>query len=263
MTVGRGKRLGLLALCLCCTLLFAGLGVWQIQRLGWKHDLIARVEARIHATAVPAPARHQWSTLDLHDAEYRRVRVRGEYLHDRETLVDAITALGPGAWVLTPLRTGDGIILINRGFVAPERLDPASRRAGQLAGEVEVQGLLRRSEPAGRVLRPNQPDEDRWFSRDVAAIARVRGLGEVAPFFIDADALPGSAIAATPDGAADASPAVAAMRSATAPVGGLTVVRFRDPHLMYAVTWFALAGLCIAGVVLLVRRPAQLAAAKR
>jgi surfeit locus 1 family protein len=29
-----------------------------------------------------------------------------------------------------------------------------------------------------------------WYSRDVAAIAKAKGLGPVAPYFIDADASP-------------------------------------------------------------------------
>lgn len=256
MTRRRGKRLGLLALCLSGTLLFGALGIWQVERLAWKRDLVARVEARIHAPAVPAPGRSDWGTLDLHDAEYRRVYLRGEYLHDRETLVDALTGLGPGAWVLTPLRTQDGVVLVNRGFVAPERFDPAARAAGQITGQVEVAGLLRLSEPQGRVLRANEPAADRWFSRDVEAIARARGLGEVAPFFIDADAgVAAGARVGTGGGDGLASGAAPAADTGEAPVGGLTVVRFRDAHLVYAATWFALAALCVAGVVLLVRRP--------
>ncbi len=230
MTTGRGKRRGLLALCIFGILLFTSLGVWQVQRLAWKRDLIARVEARVHAAPQALPARSHWPTMDLHDMEYRRVQVHGTYLHDRETLVDAVTALGPGAWVITPLRTEDGIVLINRGFVPPGLEDPTSRAAGQLAGEVEITGLLRRSEPEGRILRSNQPTADRWFSRDVAAIAAARDLVGVAPFFIDAEAGPGTA---------------------SVPQGGLTVVRFRNAHLTYAVTWFGLAALWAAGVVLL------------
>jgi surfeit locus 1 family protein len=227
---GRGKRLGLLALCLSGTLLFTGLGVWQVQRLAWKRDLISRVDARIHAPPVAAPVRRDWATLDVREAEYRRVQARGEFLHDRETLVDALTEIGPGMWVLTPLRTADGVVLVNRGFVPPERRDPGARAAGQVSGEVTITGLLRRPEPDGRILRPNQPGADRWFSRDVASIARARGLDQVAPFFIDADAT------ANPGGA---------------PLGGLTVVRFRNAHLAYAATWFALAALCILGLVVL------------
>jgi surfeit locus 1 family protein len=231
---GKGKRRGLLALCLSGTLLFAGLGAWQLQRLAWKRDLIARVDLRIRATPVAAPARSEWPALSAREVEYRRVQVRGVLMHDRETLVDALTALGPGAWVLTPLRTADGIILVNRGFVPPAMRDAGTRASGQLMGETTITGLLRLPEPGGRILRDNQPAADRWFSRDVAAIARARGLDEVAPFFIDADAT------AMPGGA---------------PAGGMTVVRFRNAHLAYAATWFALAALCILGVFM-IRRPA-------
>ncbi|MET0282725.1 MAG: SURF1 family protein [Steroidobacteraceae bacterium] len=230
MKAGRGKRLGLLALCLFGTILFTGLGIWQIQRLSWKRNLIEHVEARIHAPPVAVPASRDWGALDLNEAEYRRVRVSGVFLHDRETLVDALTARGPGAWVLTPLQTADGVMLVNRGFVPPERRAAKDREAGQTAGDVTITGLLRITEPEGRILRPNDPPADRWFSRDVGAIARVRGLQTVAPFFIDAEA------AAGPEGA---------------PIGGMTVVQFRNAHAVYAATWFGLAALCITGLVLL------------
>lgn len=233
MTASGGKQRLLLALCLAGTLLFAALGVWQVQRLAWKRDLIARVDARIHAAPVAPPARRDWPALDWRDAEYRRVQVRGVFLHDRETLVDALTALGPGSWVLTPLQTDGGVMLINRGFVPPERRGAAGRAEGQVGGEVTVTGLLRRSEPRGRFLRSNKPAADRWFSRDVVAIARVRGLQDAAPFFIDADA---------------------ASSSAGGPIGGLTVVQFRNAHLAYALTWFGLAALCVLGGVLTMRR---------
>ena len=45
---------GLLVFAFCG---FVVLVVWQLQRMAWKHDLIARVDARIHAAAVPAPSR--------------------------------------------------------------------------------------------------------------------------------------------------------------------------------------------------------------
>lgn len=232
MTASRGKRSFLLVLCAFAALLFGGLGIWQVERRAWKLDLIERVNARVNAPPQPLPPRSRWGSLDPREVEYRRVRATGVFLHDRETLVDALTELGPGSWVLTPLRTNQGIVLINRGFVPPDRRAPATRAAGQTSGEITVTGLLRLPEPEGRFLRPNQPAADRWFSRDVAAIARARGLGQVAPFFIDAGATP------DPGGA---------------PVGGLTVVQFRNTHLIYALTWFGLAGLALAGLVLLLK----------
>ncbi len=197
---------------------FAALGVWQVQRLHWKHDLIARVDGRIHAEAVAAPPRADWAGIDAASAEYRRVFVRGEFLRGRDTRVDALTELGPGFWILSPLRTDAGdLVLVNRGFVPGDARD---RAAPVPAGPVRVEGLLRLDEPGGRILRQNVAAQDRWFSRDTGAIAAARGLQGVAPWFIDA------------------------ARDADAPEwprGGMTVVRFRDHHLQYALTWFALA----------------------
>src|SRR5690606_20589713 len=83
-----------------------------------------------------------------------------------------------------------------------------------------VAGLLRITEPNGAFLRSNDPATDRWYSRDVTAIAKARGITNVAPYFIDAGR------SASPGGL---------------PEGGLTVISFYNNHLIYAATWFALA----------------------
>lgn len=222
------KRAAFVALCLALTALFVGLGIWQIERRAWKLDLIEKVEARVHAAPSPLPAWGRWNG----DLAYRRVRVTGTFLHDRETLVQALTALGGGWWVVTPLRTAAGTILINRGYVPDDKRNPATREAALTAGEVTITGLIRTTEPGGGFLRSNDPTSNRWFSRDVAAIAAARRLGPVIPFFIDADATP------NPGGY---------------PVGGLTVIAFNNNHLGYALTWFSLAILSIAGAVMVVR----------
>nr|WP_246583860.1 SURF1 family protein [Bradyrhizobium iriomotense] len=197
------------------------LGVWQIERRAWKLALIDRVEQRVHAPAQPIPAPAAWPAISAANDEYRHVSVTGRFLHDRETLVQAVTEEGGGYWVLTPLQRGDGTqVLVNRGFVPTERRDATTRQTGNPEGRVEITGLLRITEPKGGFLRNNVPQHNRWYSRDVAAIAAARGLHEVAPFFVDADA--GS-------------------QSAGGPIGGLTVIRFPNNHLIYALTWFALA----------------------
>lgn len=209
---------------------FVSLGLWQVQRMHWKQALIARVEARVDAAPVAPPARDAWSTIDAENDEYRRVALTGRFLPVAETRTQAVTALGAGSWVLAPLRTETGdIVLVNRGFVpVGERVAPPP------AGAVRIEGLLRLSEPAGGFLRRNAPTQDRWYSRDVAAIARARGLSgdAVAPFFVDAVQIPGAS---------------------GWPRGGLTVVTFRDSHLSYALTWFGMALLtAIAGLRLFV-----------
>ena len=214
---------------------FLALGAWQVQRLFWKRDLIARVEARVHADPAPAPVRAEWPGITTEKDEYRRVTATGLFQHESTVLVQAVTERGAGFWVLTPLRLPDETtILINRGFVPMDRRDPADRVGSELAaGPVAVTGLLRLSEPGGGFLRANDPAGDRWFSRDIAAIAAAKGLSDVAPYFIDADATP------NPGGL---------------PVGGMTVIAFRNSHLVYALTWFALAAMSAAAVWAVHRR---------
>ncbi|WP_029003096.1 SURF1 family protein [Azorhizobium doebereinerae] len=222
---------------LVCTGVFCALGVWQIQRRAWKLDLIARVDQRVHAAPVSPPGPADWPVITAAKHEYLAVRATGRFLSDREVLVQAVTDLGGGYWVLAPFRTSDGFtVFVNRGFVPVDRRDPASRRAGQAEGEATITGLLRLSEPGGGFLRSNDPAGDRWYSRDVPAMAAARGLGDVAPYFIDADATP------VPGGF---------------PVGGLTVVRFPNSHLVYALTWFSLCAMALGGAVLVWRRSAR------
>eukprot|EP00913_Durusdinium_trenchii_P027028 g25363.t1 len=224
------RHLALRAFLLFAALVFATLGAWQVQRLFWKLDLISRVDARIHAAPVAVPQPPDWAAAAPADFEYRHVQLSGLFDHTKETLVQAVTERGPGFWVLTPLTGRDGTsVLINRGFVPPQKRDPASRAAGQVNGEVTVAGLLRLSEPSGAFLRHNQPDSNLWYSRDVEAIATAKGLRQTAPFFVDADGQ------ANPGGL---------------PIGGMTVVRFSNSHLVYAATWFGLTILSLAGVVM-------------
>ncbi|GAB6843573.1 surfeit locus 1 family protein [Methylorubrum rhodinum] len=215
--------------------LFLALGTWQVQRRAWKLDLIARVEAGLQAEPFAPPPKAEWEHLDRRAIEYRRVRVSGRFEHDRAALVQALTERGGGFWVLTPLVRADGTtVLINRGFVPGDRKARTDRASGEPAGEVTVTGLLRLPEPGGGFLRHNDPAADRWYSRDVAAIAIARNLDEIAPYFVDADAAP------NPGGL---------------PVGGLTVVAFRNDHLVYALTWYALALMSAGALIYAWRRP--------
>lgn len=200
---------------------FVALGTWQVHRLAWKRDLIARVDQRVHAPAVEAPRPADWPGVSEATHEYLRVRVTGVFLHDRQTLVTASTALGSGYWLMTPLREADGsTVLINRGFVPLDGCGRDGRCTAGPLGEVTVTGLLRMPETRA-FLRHNDPAQNRWYARDVQAIATARGLGPVAPFFVDQDAEPAPTQAW--------------------PRGGLTVTTFPNSHLSYLITWYALA----------------------
>jgi len=226
---GNPKRLAALAAGAFLLAGFIGLGVWQLERLTWKEALIARVDARVHAPPIAPPGPSDWPKATAAADEYRHVSLGGAYLNDRETLVQAVTEAGPGFWVMTPLRADAGYtVLINRGFVPQDHPAQAERRAGLIEGHTTVTGLVRISEPHGGFLRANDPAGDHWYSRDVAAIARARGLTNAAPYFIDADATP---------------------NAGGWPLGGMTVINFPNSHLVYALTWFVMAAMTGAGLV--------------
>lgn len=203
------------------------LGTWQVKRLSWKLDLIQRIEARAHAAPVEAPAAAEWPALaDPAGYEYRRVKLSGTFLNDRQVQVYTVSDLGPGYWVMTPLRREDGSsVIVNRGFVPSDKRDPSSRREGEPAGNVEIVGLMRAPETGGLFLRTNDPANGRWYSRNIPQISQASGLSNVAPFYIDADATP------NPGGL---------------PIGGKTMLTFPNNHLSYAITWYILAAMVVA-----------------
>ncbi|MFZ6777453.1 SURF1 family protein [Undibacterium sp. Ji83W] len=232
---------------------FAGLislGTWQIIRLQWKLDLITRVEQRVHAAPVPLPEFSLWPNITASADEYRHVQLSGVFLHEKTVLVLASTELGGGFWVMTPLVTADhATVLVNRGFI-PEKMAATYRKSSTKeqanssdTNTILLSGLLRMTEPGGGFLRENDPAGNRWYSRDVNAIATATGLTRPAPFFIDADANPAN----------DKLSAQQNEASANHPVAGLTVIHFHNNHLIYAVVWFLLAAMTAAAWAYVVR----------
>lgn len=209
------------------------LGVWQLQRLAWKEDLISRIEARTRAEVAAVPPESAWGTIRWEDEEYRPVHIVGVYEHERTVFVHANAVLGNGgvrmgAFVLTPLRIDAGaVVFVNRGFIPLELTrDPVAFAAWQdedharTSGRISVSGLLRAPQLRGWFVPTDVPEKGEWFVRDPSAFAGALGLERVAPFTIDAFRDP------THEGW---------------PVGGLTVVTFPNNHLDYAFTWFGLA----------------------
>jgi len=216
-------------------LLLLGLGSWQIERLFWKRELIAQRQAALTAAPIVAPRNFQ----DARRMEFRHFSDEGVYLHDKEIFLGATSEAGrSGYQVLTPLQEADGrIVFINRGFIPAELKDPAKRAAGQVAGVVRVEGLLRLP-PAKKpvwFLPDNRPDLNYWFWVDLPEMAAADNLDRVAPFYIDADASP------NPGGW---------------PKGGVTRLELPNNHLQYAFTWFSLAVALIVVYVLYHRRNA-------
>jgi surfeit locus 1 family protein len=211
-------------------IVLVGLGTWQVQRKHWKEDLLARIAVRIRAEPI-AIARAAQQQRAGNDIEYLHVFAKGRFQHDEVRYLYAPAASGLGWHVYTPLELQPGsIVWVNRGFVPDDKKSPASRSAGEVAGDVEVRGLIRQRRSTGLFTPQNDPQHNLWYWPDLAGLtasAFKPGTVEALPFSIDADAVP-----APPGGL---------------PRGGVTRIDLPNRHLEYAVTWFGLA-LTLIGV---------------
>lgn len=207
-----------------------GLGTWQLQRHEWKSALIAAREAALAAPPIALP-----SSFDAERHGFRRVRLEGRFLHGREMHTGPRSRDGlPGLDVITPFLLDDGsAVLVMRGWVPAARTAPRTRAAGQVAGRVTVEGLIRPSAVPGRFVPDNQPGDNIWFSPDAAAMAAHAGLARARDFFVEAGP------AANPGGL---------------PRGRRYHVALSNDHLGYAVTWYALAAALLVIYILFVRR---------
>ena len=208
-----------------------GLGTWQLQRKAWKDQLIAKIAERVTAPPIRLAGDGQSRTVaESDDLEYLHVAFKGRFHHDKERYLYAPASAGLGWHVYTPLEWAPArFVWVNRGFVPDARKDPATRREGQLTGEVEIAGLLRIRQAKGAFTPTNDVARNLWYWPDVAAMqASAFGTGTSAlPFTVDADARP------EPPGGL--------------PRGGVTRLDLPNRHLEYALTWFGLA-LTLIGV---------------
>ena len=226
-----------LASCLLFALLVA-LGLWQLQRLRWKEELLAKVEAA--RTAPPQPLGEVLRRLKAgQDVDF--VRVKGgcaEQLPDRPAYLYALRNGAP-AWRAVSACVLEAApysgVLVDRGFVSggtdtapPERL--------VLAQPNGLTGILRRPDgaPPQGVERDSETGRQ-VFGRHPEALARMAtlvGLDRPAPYMLLVER---------------ETPPQAALTPAALPP------QISNRHLGYAITWFGLAAalaLVYAAVVL-------------
>ncbi len=214
--------------------LLVALGTWQLQRLAWKEDIIATMDARLAQAPVPLA---EALTRPPAEREWQRVMATGTYLHDRQVAMYRMSVDGePGYLILTPLRLADGrTILVNRGFVPPGLVEPELRPGSEPDGEVWVVGVLRGGETQLTFTNDNDPATGAWYWYDLPALGTAMGT-DLLPGVIHADRDP----------------------AATWPVGGQAIFSPRNDHLQYALTWYGLAGVALViYVLLLAKRPAR------
>ena len=196
------------------------LGVWQLQRLDWKNNLLSNIEQKI--TAEPVLLMEELTELD---DQYRSVMVEGDILPGEIHVLTSLKNIGPGFLVIVPFALADGkIIMVDRGFV-PE----AEKKLNRSHGKVKL---------VGNLLWPNEtdgftPDPDvkknMWFARDLEKMSN----------HLKTDAV------------------LIVMRQSEPvgkPVPQQIGVHIANDHLGYAITWFSLAVVWFGMTSLLVYR---------
>jgi surfeit locus 1 family protein len=219
-------RLGLVFAVGIAFAILAGLGSWQLVRLGEKQRLLARIEALKQAPAEPL-------NVVLHrlpdhvDIEYVRAQTACPALEHLPTVRLYAVRNGVVGYRLIaacPIETGPyGSILVDRGFIPKEVVDAPATPA---ALGRPIIGVLRLGDP-GTVFTPkNRPDINDWYRRDIPAMAKVLGADRPAPIFLMLEA-----------------PAPHGPGPQPAPLP----TEIPNRHLEYALTWYGLA-LALLGV---------------
>ena len=188
------------------------LGTWQLQRLHWKQNLLATIDARFHAAPADAAV-----LADTPDASYRPATAAGIFNNDHIFYLFGTSLTGVGGYhVLTPLALADGrVLLVDRGWIPYDHKGNFSENTGL----VTVAGILRK--PEHYWLQPkNDPTHGEWYSINLAAMAQQAGVAAFLPYVLEADARP------NPGGY---------------PIGGQTRVILPNNHFVYALTWYGLA----------------------
>ena len=227
---GRPQRRTLLSLlAFAAFALLVTLGVWQLNRLAWKRDLLARIEALNSTPGLPLETALERSHAG-EDVEYLRVVADCPGLDQAPYLkLFTVRERVAGFRAVSVCRVSNGpygSVLVDRGFVADA---DAARLPGPTAERAEhraVVGLLHEASPPTFVTPKNRPAENRWFSRDVETMGQALGARSPAPLFLMLESPPAVGFG---------------------PVPAPLPVQISNRHLGYAITWFGLA-LALAGV---------------
>jgi surfeit locus 1 family protein len=213
-------------------LIMIGLSVWQVQRLHWKEGLIAERVSRTTAAPIDLPP----VGADLAALEFHRVLLTGSFDNDHEFYLAARSQNGNvGYWVVTPFKTKAGAtgagetVLVNRGWVPVEKKLPADRAQGQIAGETQLDGIIRLPQVKTFFQPDNEPAKNVWFYLAPAEMAAASGIPARTDLYLDSGKEP------VPGGF---------------PIGGQTRINLPNDHLQYAITWALLAIALVAVYVI-------------
>ena len=184
------------------------LGLWQVERLAWKEDVLVGINARLAAAPAPLSTEVSESTN-----EYTRVTVSGTPTGEELHVLVSGTEAGTGYRVISKMQTPLGAVLVDQGLLALE-----NKAAAPLIAPMEITGTL--IWPDDQNSSTPDPDiaANIWFARNVDTMS------------VALDTLPLMIVSTT---STPADPRLTAL-----PVNTTTI---KNDHFEYAVTWFLLA----------------------
>ncbi|KAG6053921.1 hypothetical protein E4U17_001314 [Claviceps sp. LM77 group G4] len=229
---------GIIILALIPITAFA-LGTWQVKRLGWKSELIAKYEDRLIRDPLPLPP-----TIDpsaVKDFDYRRVLATGRFRHDQEMLLGPRIRDGKDGYiVITPLERENGSkILVSRGWIDKKHASQASRPDGLPGGLVTVEGLLREPLKKNMFTPDNRPDKMEFYFPDVKEMAEVTGSS---PVWVEAITEPEFT-------------KMMDFQARGIPYGRVAEVTLRNNHAQYIFTWYGLSFATTIMLFMVLKKP--------
>jgi surfeit locus 1 family protein len=159
---------------ICATALLLTMGVWQLQRMAWKEGLLAQIE-----TGINAPV----ATSVTGDVAYRKAQLTGRFMEEQS--LHFVGTKSGGFVFYTPLKlsSGEGVVLVNRGWFAGHEAPKAEKAV------VTIEGVLRPFRDKRRFSPNNAPEKNIWFVENSAEMNAATGL-TLAPYILETGTLP-------------------------------------------------------------------------
>jgi surfeit locus 1 family protein len=194
-----------------CVCIFTALGVWQIQRLDWKHNLESALQAELNSDPKQLLTVHDLSLTDRFSM--KRGTIKGRFITDKPILWRGQIKDGnPVSYIVAPLQLKNSKIVVPviLGIEYGETLVDLPK------GLVTIQGLAKIVKP--NMFRPqNDLNKNIWYRMDQADFKTYWNADIVSSLFFATTALfPNSELV-------DSS------------------ISLPNNHLQYAIFWFSMA----------------------
>jgi surfeit locus 1 family protein len=228
-------------LALVAVVVFINMGLWQLRRLAERQDFNELLTSRTTQEAQPLDAVLAEYGPGQDALELRSVTATGEYDTAEEVVLLAMSYEGiSGHHVLTPLELGDGrAVIVDRGWVPIDLDTPGRPESAPPEGEVEVRGVLRKTQVRGR-FGPVDPEEGPLETISRVDVARLdeQTTSDLIPVYIELTAQ----VPPQPDDL----PVIVPLPQPS-----------EGPHRSYAVQWFLFTAVVLIGYPILLRRTAE------